>query len=162
MLFRSVSQSRYPQLLAQPADFKFVRYETGEVKPHFDWKPTTWTANRNQPKGKSLVLYFQSGVTELKGIEVAVHYEIFDGIPLLSKWVSIRNESNSVHRLTQVVNEILATPEEESAVVGKPEKMKKPQKLYIENNYAYNNAMRYELSDQATHWKIDSTYTILS
>ncbi|WP_229236167.1 alpha-galactosidase [Emticicia sp. TH156] len=146
-------------LSAGPDDFKFVRYETGEVKPHFDWKPTTWTANPKQPKGKSLMLFFQSGLPELKGIEVAVHYEVFDGIPLLSKWVTISNQSKGAFRLTQVVNEILATPEEESAVVGKPEKMKKPQKIYIENNYAYNNAMRYELSDQATHWKIDSTYT---
>ncbi|UTA67653.1 alpha-galactosidase [Emticicia sp. 21SJ11W-3] len=148
-----------PGLTAGPDDFKFVRYETGEVKPHFDWKPTTWTANPTQPKGKSLMLFFQSGLPELKGIEVAVHYEVFDGIPLLSKWVTISNQSKGAFRLAQVVNEVLATPEEESAVVGKPEKMKKPQKLYIENNYAYNNAMRYELSDQATHWKIDSTYT---
>ncbi|WP_259015176.1 alpha-galactosidase [Emticicia fluvialis] len=148
-----------PGLTAGPDDFKFVRYETGDVKPHFDWKPTTWTANPKQPKGKSLMLFFQSGLPELKGIEVAVHYEVFDGIPLLSKWVTISNQSKGAFRLAQVVNEVLATPEEESAVVGKPEKMKKPQKLYIENNYAYNNAMRYELSDQATHWKIDSTYT---
>lgn len=143
----------------QPDDFQFERYETGEVKPHFNWKTTTWTANRNLPTGKSLTLFFQSYIPALKGIELAVHYEIFDGIPLLSKWVSIENKSNASFKLTQVVNEILAMPEEESAVVGKPEKMKKPQKLYIENNYAYNNAMRYELSDQATHWKIDSTYT---
>jgi hypothetical protein len=140
-----------------PEDFQFVRYETGDVKPHFNWKTTTWTANRKLPTGKSLTLFFQADA--LKGIEVAVHYEIFDGIPLLSKWVSLENKSGGSFRLTQVVNEILATPEEESAVVGKPEKMKKPQKLYIENNYAYNNAMRYELSDQATHWKIDSSYT---
>lgn len=144
---------------SQSNDFQFVRYETGGVKPHFDWKATTWTANKNLPTGKSLILYFKSELPALKGIEVAVHYEIFDGIPLLSKWVSIENKSNGAFKLTQVVNEILATPEEESAVVGKPEKMKKPQKLYIENNYAYNNAMRYELSDQATHWKIDSSYT---
>lgn len=147
------------KLTGNSGDFQFVRYETGEVKPHFDWKPTTWTANKNLPTGKSLVLFFKSDLPVLKGIEVAVHYEIFDGIPLLSKWVSIENKSDESFKLTQVVNEILATPEEESAVVGKPEKMKKPQKLYIENNYAYNNAMRYELSDQATHWKIDSSYT---
>lgn len=147
------------QLTAKPDDFQFVRHETGEVKPHFDWKTTTWIANRNQPTGKSLVLFFKSDLPALKGIEVGVHYEVFDGIPLLSKWVSVSNKSTGAFKLTQVVNEILATPEEESAVVGKPEKMKKPQKLYIENNFAYNNAMRYELSDQATHWKIDSSYT---
>lgn len=147
------------QLTAKPDDFQFVRHEISEVKPHFDWRTTTWTDNRNQPTGKSLVLFFKSDLPALKGIEVGVHYEVFDGIPLLSKWVSVSNKSTGAFKLTQVVNEILATPEEESAVVGKPEKMKKPQKLYIENNFAYNNAMRYELSDQATHWKIDSSYT---
>ncbi|WP_337044741.1 alpha-galactosidase [Emticicia sp. 17c] len=144
---------------SQNNDFQFRRYETGNVKPHFNWKPTTWTANQHLPTGKSLTLFFSSDLPAIKDIEVAVHYEIFDGIPLLSKWVSIQNKASTTFRITQVVNEILATPEEESAVVGKPEKMKKPQKLYIENNYAYNNAMRYELSDQATHWKIDSSYT---
>lgn len=139
------------------ADFQYVRYEITNLKPHFDWKPTTWISNKNLPTGKELILYFTHA--ELKGVEVAVHYEVFDGIPVLDKWVTIENKSINPIKINQVVNEILATPEEESAVVGKPEKMKKPQKLYIENNFAYNNAMRYELSDQATHWKIDSSYT---
>ena len=37
--------------------------------------------------------------------------------------------------------------------------MKKQHGIYLETNYAFNNAMRYDLSDQTTHWKIDSTYT---
>lgn len=147
------------QFTANAEDFQFVRHLIADIKPHFDWKPTTWTANKNLPTGKELILYFTSNNPELKGVEVAVHYEIFDGIPVLDKWVTIENKSGNELKINQVVNEILATPEEESAVVGKPEKMKKPQKLYIENNFAYNNAMRYELSDQATHWKIDSSYT---
>lgn len=147
------------QFTSNPNDFQFVRHAITDIKPHFDWKPSTWTANKNLPTGKELILYFASNSVELKGIEVAIHYEIFDGIPLLCKWVSIENKSANALTINQVVNEILATPEEESAVVGTPEKMKKPQKLYIENNFAYNNAMRYELSDQATHWKIDSSYT---
>lgn len=141
------------------ADFQFVRHEIVAVKPHFEWKPATWTSNKNLPTGKGVILYFTSNDAGLKGVEVAVHYEIFDGIPVVEKWVTIHNASGNELKINQVVNEILATPEEESAVVGKPEKMKKPHKLYIENNFAYNNAMRYELSDQATHWKIDSSYT---
>lgn len=147
------------QFTANANDFQFVRYEITNIKPHFDWKPATWAANKNLPTGKELILYFHSNNLDLKGIEVAVHYELFDGIPVLDKWITIENKSEKELKINQVVNEILATPEEESAVIGKPEKMKKPQRLYIENNFAYNNAMRYELSDQATHWKIDSSYT---
>lgn len=147
------------QFTAGSNDFQFVRHTVTPIKPHFDWKPTTWTANKNLPTGKELTLYFTSKNADLQGVEVVVHYEIFDGVPVLDKWVTIENKSGKDLKINQVVNEILATPEEESAVVGKPEKMKKPQKLFIENNFAYNNAMRYELSDQATHWKIDSSYT---
>jgi hypothetical protein len=49
--------------------------------------------------------------------------------------------------------------EEESAVVGTPDQMKKQHGIYVETNYAFNNAMRYDISDQTTHWKTDSTYT---
>lgn len=31
--------------------------------------------------------------------------------------------------------------------------------MYVETNYAFNNAMRYDISDQTTHWKPDSAYT---
>jgi len=37
--------------------------------------------------------------------------------------------------------------------------MKKQHGIYVETNYAFNNAMRYDISDQTTHWKTDSAYT---
>ncbi len=37
--------------------------------------------------------------------------------------------------------------------------MKKQHGIYVETNYAFNNAMRYDISDQTTHWIADSTYT---
>ena len=37
--------------------------------------------------------------------------------------------------------------------------MKKQHGIYVETNYAFNNAMRYDISDQTTHWKTDLAYT---
>ena len=148
-----------PTFTSKDADFQYLRYEIGEVQPHFSWNCQTWASNKKLPTGKHLKLFFTSNTEGVKGVEIVVHYEIFDGIPVLSKWLSMENKNTNVLKINQVVHESLAMVEEESAVVGKPEKMKKPQKIYIENNFAYNNAMRYELSDQATHWSIDSTYT---
>ncbi len=37
--------------------------------------------------------------------------------------------------------------------------MKKQHGIYLETNYAFNNAMRYDISDQTTHWLTDSVYT---
>ncbi len=140
-------------------DFQLSDFSLEPLSPTVLWKPTTWTMQEKLPTGQELVLLFSSPLPELKGIEVRVHYAIYDNLPVLSKWVTVTNASGKEIRVDQIVNEILATPEEESAVVGTPDQMQKPRKLYIENNYAYNNAMRYELSDQATHWKTDSSYT---
>lgn len=86
-------------------------------------------------------------------------YELYDGIPLIVKSVGVENRSTSTFKLNRVVNEVLGLVEEESAVVGSPEEMKKQHGIYVETNYAFNNAMRYDISDQTTHWKTDSTYT---
>jgi len=141
-------------------DFQFVKYETDNVRPFINWSAGKWWGmNRQHPSGKRLSFIFKSNLQALNGIIVKVIYETYNGLPLICKWVEIKNEANSSVKLDRVVNEILATVEEESAVVGKPEQMKTQQGIYIETNYAFNNAMRYSISDQTTHWKTDSSYT---
>lgn len=144
---------------ANPADFQFRTFAVSPITPFVHWQSRTWTSNHKQPTGQELSLLFSSNVPALKDITVTVHYALYDGLPALCKWVTVQNKSTKTIRIDQVVNELLAMPEEESAVVGKPDQMKKPQRIYIENNFAFNNSMRYDLSDQATHWKTDSLYT---
>jgi hypothetical protein len=102
---------------------------------------------------------YQSSIAALHDVVVKVNYELYDGIPLIIKWVSINNKTDHTISIGNIVNESLALVEEESAVVGSPEQMKKQHGIYIETNYAFNNAMRYDISDQTTHWKTDSVYT---
>jgi len=140
-------------------DFLFVKYNVLEIKPFINWKSSTWGTNKKQATGKQLVFEYASPLAALKNLIVKVNYELYDGLPLIVKWVSIENKSNATIILNRVVNEILGLVEEESAVVGTPEKMEKQHGIYVETNYAFNNAMRYYLSDQTTHWKVDSSYT---
>jgi hypothetical protein len=140
-------------------DFQFREYEVSDLKPYINWKPATWAANKKQPTGKLLSFFYQSSLPACQGIIIKVNYELYDGLPLIVKWLAIENHSNQPVKIDRVKNEMLALVEEESAVVGSPERMKRPQGIYIETNYAFNNAMRYDISDQTTHWKIDSAYT---
>lgn len=146
-------------LQKKDSDFVFKNYSISEIKPFINWKPNTWLTNPNQPSGKTVTLDFISNLPALKNIIVQVHYELYDGLPLITKWVSIENKSNASIKINRVVNEVLGLVEEESAVVGKPEEMKKQHGIYFETNYAFNNAMRYDISDQTTHWKTDLSYT---
>jgi len=144
---------------ALATDFKLTGVESESLQPFLNWKPNTWVANPNQPSGQTLVFTYEAVAPEIAGLEVRIFYELYDGLPLVVKWLSVENRGPKPVKLNQVVNEILAVVEEESAVVGKPEQMKKQHGLYVETNFAFNNAMRYDISDQTTHWKTDSSYT---
>ena len=140
-------------------DFEYKNYEISEIKPRINWKSKSWPNNTQNPKGKTLILNFVPQDALLEGLVVAIQYELYDDIPLIVKSLQIKNTGAKTFRIDRVVNEILGLVEEESAVVGKPEEMKKQHGIYIETNYAFNNAMRYDISDQTTHWKTDSSYT---
>ncbi|WP_153797749.1 alpha-galactosidase [Foetidibacter luteolus] len=138
-------------------DFQFQKYEVKDIQPLLKWKRKSWAMGDKQPTGKLLSFLFAS--TALRGVTVRVNYELYDGIPLVVKWIGIENTSANTITVGNIVNEMLALVEEESAVVGTPEQMKKQHGIYVETNYAFNNAMRYDISDQTTHWKTDSVYT---
>ncbi|MCA0232777.1 MAG: alpha-galactosidase [Bacteroidetes bacterium] len=140
-------------------DFVATGHSVSEIKPFVNWKANSWAATQKGPSGKVLTFRYKAQAEAVKGLEVTVNYELYDGIPLIVKWVSVENKQTGELKLNRVVNEVLALVEEESAVVGKPTEMKKQHGMYVETNYAFNNAMRYDISDQTTHWKIDSTYT---
>ena len=144
---------------AHENDFHFKAYSISDIPPFVKWKPKGWTMNKQQPTGKIISFTYQSSLPSLDNIYVKVNYELYDGIPLIIKWISIENKTNRNIIIVKVVNENLALVEEESAVVGSVDQMKKQHGIYVETNYAFNNAMRYDISDQTTHWKADTTYT---
>lgn len=138
-------------------DFIFTKVETEPLTPRIKTKYRFWSGAVLPYKG--LHVKFSYSHPQFAGLEVVVHYELFDGAPLIVKWIGIENNSDNQVYLNRVENEVLGLVEEESAVVGKPTEMKKQHGIYLETNYAFNNAMRYDISDQTTHWNIDSTYT---
>ncbi|MET1056728.1 MAG: alpha-galactosidase [Pedobacter sp.] len=143
------------------SDFQFESYITTTIIPYVKWRPshTSQAVRQVQPAGKMVTFIFSSQVPELKNVKVEVHYELYDGIPALCKWISILNNSNRQIKLNKVSNEILAVHEEESSVAGSTAQMRTPHGIYVESNYAFNDSMNARLSDQTTHWKADSTYT---
>jgi hypothetical protein len=147
------------KILSDKNAFQFKGYHIDTIAHYIQWKSTTWNSNKKQAKGKSIRFDFIVPNNHLSNLTISVHYNLYDGIPLITKWIEIKNNGEQKVKINRVVNEVLGLVEEESAVVGKPEVMKKQHGIYVETNYAFNNAMRYDISDQTTHWKIDSSYT---
>jgi len=130
---------------AHDSDFHFSSYEVNDLKSFINWKPKGYAMNKQQPEGKVVIFQYTSTLPALDNIIV--------------KWVSVENKTEHSITIGKLVNENLALVEEESAVVGTPEQMHKQHGIYVETNYAFNNAMRYDISDQTTHWLTDSVYT---
>ena len=141
-------------LRSSDSDFHWVRWRVSSIQPRMKGKNTY-----PSPSGKEIAFEYTSKLPSLQGLQVTVHYAIYQGLPLLEKWLTLKYTGNINLKLSRVVHEVLGLVEEESAVVGKPTEMKKQHGIYVETNYAFNNAMRYDISDQTTHWKTDGNYT---
>ena len=67
--------------------------------------------------GVRLSLHFAAPADSgLGGLEAVVHYELYDGIPLLCKWLEMHNHTGRSIRLNTFVSEILAAVEGEISV----------------------------------------------
>lgn len=173
-----LKQEWFSKMQADTSRFRYDSFSVSPIPVYLKWKPKSWASNKQQPTGKLLRFHYTAKQSVVHGIEVQVNYALYDGLPLIVKWVEIVNRFSYPISLNKVTSEIIAAVEEESAVVGATEEslqeqgltahqkklipakgMKVPEGIYIETNYAFNNAMRYPLSDQTTHWKVDTNYT---
>jgi hypothetical protein len=144
-------------LKANPAAFQFSHFEVTEAQPLLAWKQKRWSGEKNQaPKGKRLSFTFTHPDEKWRGITVMVHYEMYDGIPLLCKWISISCEGREEVKINHFSSEILAVREEESAV-DHAEGMLTPN-ILVQTNYAFHD-MSSRFSNQTVHWLPDPDYS---
>lgn len=92
----------------------------------------------------------------LKALEVKVYYEIYDGIPLMSKWIELVNQSGHPITVNSFKSEILALVEEESAVDAKVEWIKP--NITVETDYRFGGMSDDNLYSSSISWNTDPSY----
>jgi hypothetical protein len=143
-------------LTGDPNAFQFVGYEMGETKARFPWARKRSSSDLPwPPPGASLKLRFQPPEGVLPGVAVTVCYEMYQGIPLLAKWLEIHNGGTQAVRLNAFTSEILAAVESES-LVNEPNHWELPN-LHIESDYAFHGDDP-RTADHTTHWVPDPQY----
>jgi hypothetical protein len=154
----------------EPQSFRFEDYETGSIKARFTWKKRLQWMPEDRPwppPGKSLILTFrgpkepsktQDGNNKHLGdLIVRIHYEIYDGIPLMCKWMTMENRSDRSILLQTFKSEILATTEPESSVGGR-QPWRLPN-MTVETDYAFGGGMSSESClGKSVFWEKDSLY----
>ena len=150
------------QMQADPSAFAFVGSEAGEPDARMEWKRVRHHAPGAQwpPKGKSLRLDFAppGSAENLQGLTISVHYELYDNVSVLCKWLTVQNGSPSDVRIDSFTSEILAAVEGGSFVGGDPSRFLLPN-IHVETDYAFGGGMQSgEANKRSVRWHTDPQY----
>jgi hypothetical protein len=149
------------QMKAEPSAFHFSSLKTGVTEPRFPWlKHSEWLSQNAPwpPPGKSLTLTFDAPAN-LGAIQVEVHYEIYDGLPLIAKWLTVRNDSAKAVTLNSMVVEQLAFVEPESIVDGPASNFRSDYRMLDAfSDYSFGGNMSADADAPAAHWTNDPSY----
>ena len=148
---------------ADPAAFRFIGFEVGQPKERFAWKQVRHHAPNVQwpPAGVSLRLDFarSDAVNALANaaIRVSVHYELYDGIPCYSKWITISNSTDRSIRVDRFSSEVLAVVER-TAEVDELSNGVNPPNLHIETDMAFGGMMGSGANRRSFRWLPDPDF----
>lgn len=131
-----------PSLKADPDALHFTGYSVGKPVPRFAAAPPL--------AGVSLDLKFAA-----PGLSVTVHYELYDGLPVFAKWLTVSNSGEKAFRVSSFTSERLALVEPES-VVDKIERWEQPN-LSVSTDYSFGG-MSQSNSNKTVHFVPDPSY----
>lgn len=145
-------------LTANPDAFRITDFTIDDLKPHIKWANRRWSlAKKWSATGKVLTFHLE-GASVLKNIKVKLHYALYDGLPTISKWIEIENQTGMAVNLDSFTIEQLAMAEPESPVESsRPEKFRKPN-IHIESDWAFRGFTEKE-ADCTENWNTDPRYT---
>lgn len=148
---------------ADPRALQLDRVEESAVVERFAWKRVPQWSSQHlpwPPPGKALIFHYVPGAeTPINGIRVRVHYELYDGIPLLTKWVEVTNSGPAPFQLNSFKAEVLAVLMPQANQPANPPLtlLDDILKIHVETDYAFGGASAASASP-AVHWRPDPAY----
>ncbi len=147
---------------ADPAAFHFSGLRTGQAEPRFPWQKRSEWLSQNAPwppPGVALTLTFDAPANA-GPVKVEVHYELYDGLPVIAKWLTVRNVGTNPVTLNSLTVEQLAFVEAESIVDGSPDAFRGSYRaLDAFSDYSFGGNMSATADAPAIHWRADPLYT---
>lgn len=123
--------------------FQFTGYTQGTPHTRYPWKPTRHSDDAPWPPlGVSLKADFAPPASLLPrydGLTVSIHYELYQGIPVMAKWLTVENRTADTVRIDSASTEILAINEEQK------------ERFHAESSYAFAGM-------ETNHWGVDADY----
>ena len=109
------------------------------------------------PIDKNVLAEKTAASAKANDIVVSVHYELYDGLPVLSKWITVHNNTDRTVKLDTFTCETLAAVEYGSAVEDRGVKFNPPN-IHVETDYAFSGMTAANTSRFSVHWVSDPEY----
>lgn len=149
------------QMQAQEGAFHLVSVETGQPTERLAWERVRHHAAELAwpPEGVALhMTYGRTASDSTNGVTVTVHYELYDGIPAMSKWITVENRGERPVELDSFKSEILAVVEDTSRVEDRGLPYPTPSALHVETDYAMSGMTAANANRHGVHWREDPRY----
>jgi hypothetical protein len=160
------------QLRADLAAFRFVGFEVGKPRERMAWKRVRHHAPDAQwpPEGVYLRMDYAMPATSAleaqsppppsnhsRDVRVSVHYEMYDGLPCYSKWLTISNGTARPIRVDRFASELLAAVEH-TAEVDELSAGRTPPNLHVETDMAFGGMMAAGANRRSFRWLPDPDF----
>ncbi|WP_316753111.1 LamG-like jellyroll fold domain-containing protein [Pedobacter gandavensis] len=159
-------ESWYPDLIAEPSAFRFTGMEVIKPVARYPWQQKYNAVHADwPPKGLHVLMHYQAPRTKQNWkdqVQVTVHYELYEGMPVIAKWLTIKNNTDSSFVVRETECEVLAINQDQV------------KRIHVESDYSFAlaNADReggalmhykeappaYQTGESTTSWRIDGEY----
>ena len=145
-------------LRADPAAWHLASWREGPTEPALGWARVRRSEGRPwPPPGRRVTLTFRApdgGACE--GVEVDVVHELYDDVPILGKWIEVRNAGARTLRVDRFRSEELQLVEAESSVDPDPDLLRPPLSVRSEMSFG---GMSGAALERCVRWLPDPAYT---
>jgi hypothetical protein len=145
-------------LTNNPSSFQLERFHVGKPVAPFSWKRQRHSADLPWPPAGVAVDFIYGGSTpETRGLSVTVHYELYDGVPVVGKWLSVGNGTDHAIELNRFTSEMLAVVEAESAVDERADIAWRTPSIQVLSDYMFKG-MDIVTGNQIASWETDPEF----
>ncbi|MEX2673240.1 MAG: LamG domain-containing protein [Phycisphaeraceae bacterium] len=159
-----------PDLQAIPTAFQFVGVTTDTPKERYHWQAKFNAVEAPwPPEGLRVTMHYEASPdinAKHRGVSIDVHYEIYEGIPVMAKSFTVHNNTDDSIVVDEFEAEIIAMPQDQI------------RRIHTESDYSFHlvnhsandghaidspmaithDAPSYRAGNTTTHWEVDPEY----
>ena len=145
------------QLKDDPETLRFSEFRVGKPIERLVWKPARHHAPESKWPPEGLTLEMDFVPVGDPSFSVTIHYQLYSGIPAISKWLTVQNLGRGKITINRFTSEILAVVPYEDPVEWRDVPITPPN-LHVETDYAFGGFSHKNSSKHSVHWTIDPQF----